>query len=299
MNGYKKIFRNKKLRFKLLSMLRFIPDKQMLRLQYWIKHHRKLNLKDPKRYTEKIQWYKLYYRNPAMQQCADKYKVRQYIESKGLGHILNRLYAVFTSPEEICLEALPDEFVLKLSNGSGTNLLVEDKAKLDIEQVRKSFRDFDAQRESSAGREWVYRGERDAVIVAEALLKDPDRPQGDLCDYKILCFNGNPEYVVYDTDRFTEHKRNIYDTQWNDLRIGSDCPCIDGDIPKPDTLEEMLEIARILSADFPAARIDLYSIGGKVYFGEITFFPWSGYVNFDPDSFDFDLGKKFVLPKAE
>ena len=299
MNGYKKIFSNKRLRFKILSMLRFIPDKQMLQLQYRIKHHRKLNLKEPKRYTEKIQWYKLYYRNPVMQQCADKYQVRRYVESKGLGHILNELYAAFASPEDICLDALPDEFVLKLSNGSGTNLIVSDKSKLNLEQVHQMFRDFEAQRGSSAGREWVYGGKQPSVIVAEELLKDPDRPHGDLCDYKILCFGGNPEYVVYDTDRFTQHRRNIYDTQWNDLHISSDCPCIDAEIPKPETLDEMLEIARTLSADFPAARIDLYSIRGKVYFGEITFFPWSGYVNYEPDSFDFEMGSKFVLPKTE
>ena len=233
-----------------------------------------------------------------MQQCADKYQVRQYVQSKGLGHILNDLYAVFQSPEEICLDTLPEKFVLKLSNGSSTNLLVADKTKLNIEQVKKFFQDFGAQRASSAGREWVYRDSH-SVIVAEALLTDPDRPHGDLCDYKILCFDGKPEYVVYDTDRFAEHKRNIYDTQWNDLHIASDCPCIDAQIPKPDTLEEMLDIAGKLSDGFPAARVDLYSVRGRIYFGEITFFPWSGYVNYDPDSFDFELGSKFKLPHRE
>ena len=131
MNFYKKIFRSRKLRFRILSMLRFIPDEPMLKLQYWIKCGRPLNLKDPKRYTEKIQCYKLYYRDPVMQQCADKYQVREYVKSKGLGHILNELYAVYESPEEIDLEKLPEKFVLKLSNGSNTNLLCKDKSTLD------------------------------------------------------------------------------------------------------------------------------------------------------------------------
>ena len=111
-----------------------------------------------------------------------------------------------------------------------------------------------------------------------------------------MCFSGKPYYVVYDTQRFTNHHRNIYDTEWNDLRVASDCPCGNEDVPRPDTLEKMLDIAGKLSEDFPAARVDLYSIQGDIYFGEITYFPWSGYVKYDPDKFDFDLGEKFVLP---
>ena len=152
MDFYKKIFKSKVLRFKILSALRFIPDKPMLKTQYRIKCGRKLHLDKPERYTEKMQWYKLYYRDPVMQQCADKYQVRQYVESKGLGDILNDLYAVYNSPEEITLEGLPKEFVLKLSNGSSTNLLVEDKDALDLEEVKQKFRHFYAESGSSAGR---------------------------------------------------------------------------------------------------------------------------------------------------
>ena len=141
MDFYKKIFRSKKLRFRILSMLRFIPDEPMLKLQYRIKCGRPLNLADPKRYTEKIQWYKLYYRDPVMQQCADKYRVREYVKSKGLGHILNDLYAVYKSPDPIDLEKLPEKFVLKLSNGSGTNRLCKDKSVLNSETVKQMFRD--------------------------------------------------------------------------------------------------------------------------------------------------------------
>ena len=298
MNSYKKIVKNKRFRFKILSMLRFIPDKQMLRLQYWIKHHRKLNLRDPKRYTEKIQWYKLYYRNPAMQQCADKYKVRQYIESKGLGQILNELYAVFTSPEEICLDTLPDEFVLKLSNGSSTNLMVPDKAALDVEAVKENFCAFYAQSGSSAGREWVYRTGEKPVIIAEQYLHDPSQADGSLRDYKILCFNGKPEYIICVDGRGTDHYCHVvYDPQWNKQQVIIGESSAEPELPKPRKLDEMLTIAEKLSEDFPAARIDLYEIEGKIWFGEITFFPWSGYMEFKPDSFDYELGEKFVLPE--
>lgn len=297
MNFYKKIFRSKKLRFKILSALRFVPDKPMLKLQYRIKCGRKLDLKNPKRYTEKIQWYKLYYRDPVMQQCADKYLVREYLQSKGLEHILNDLYDVFETPEDISLDKLPDQFVLKLSNGSSTNLLVQDKHSLDLDKVKQQFRDFYAQSGASAGREWVYKTEQKPVIIAEQLLEDPSNVNGALRDYKILCFNGKPTYIICVDGRYTDQYCHVvYDTEWNkqDVIIGDSSAA--ADYEKPEKLQQMLEIASVLSKDFPAARIDLYYIQGKIYFGEITFFPWSGYMSFTPDSFDEELGKHFVLP---
>lgn len=298
MDFYKKIFRSKKLRFRILSMLRFIPDEPMLKLQYRIKCGRPLNLTDPKRYTEKMQWYKLYYRDPVMQQCADKYRVREYVESKGLGHILNDLYAVYESPDQIDLEQLPEKFVLKLSNGSSTNLLCRKKSELNQEEVKQTFRNFLCQSGASAGREWVYQGGGKPVIVAEELLEDPDEADGALRDYKILCFDGKPAYIICVAGRYTENYCHlVYDTQWNkqDVKIGESSAT--GEYAKPDTLEQMLQIAKTLSADFPAARIDLYSIRGRIYFGEITFFPWSGYMHFQPDCFDVTLGEKFLLPR--
>lgn len=297
MDFYKKIFKSKNLRFRILSALRFVPDKPMLRLQYRIKCGRPLNLKDPKRYTEKIQWYKLFYRDPVMQQCADKYQVRKYVEEHGLGHILNELYDVFETPEDIRLDHLPEQFVLKLSNGSGTNLLCRNKSELNLPEVQQKFRDYLVQSGSSAGREWVYKSDS-KVIVAEKLLEDPLRPGQDLRDYKILCFNGQPEYIICVDGRYTDHYCHVvYDPQWNkqDVIIGQSSNS--ANYQKPDTLEEMLEIARTLSKDFPAVRIDLYDIGGQILFGEMTYFPWSGYMHFRPDEFDFILGEKFTLRK--
>lgn len=297
MDFYKKIFRNKELRFKILSLLRFIPDKPMLQLQYRIKSGRKLSLSDPQRYTEKIQWYKLYYRDPVMKQCADKFLVRDYVEKKGLAHILNELYEVFPSPEEISFDHLPEEFVLKLSNGSGTNLICQDKSKLNLDEVKQKFRSYRAQSGSSAGREWVY-ANGSSVIVAERLLKDPSQANESLRDYKILCFNGKPKYIICVADRYTENYCHVvYDTDWNKQNVVIGESSAAANYAKPDNFDEMLRIAEILSEDFPAARIDLYSIENKILFGEITFFPWSGYMKFTPDTFDFDLGKSFELPK--
>ena len=294
---YKKIFKNKKLRFQILSLLRVVPDRTMLKLQYRIKCGRTLDLREPKRYTEKIQWYKLNYRDPLMQRCADKYQVRSYLEEKGLGHILNDLYAVFPDPDSLTLDHLPERCILKLSNGSSTNMLVENKADLDIDQVRQKFRDFYAQAGSNAGREWVYHGGK-PVIVAEQYLTDPGNTNGSLRDYKILCFNGEPEFIICVDGRYTDdYCHVVYDTNWNkqDVVIGESSAAVDYECP--GNFEEMLQIARTLSADFPAVRVDLYSIQGKIYFGELTYFPWSGYMRFKPDEFDFVLGEKFLIPE--
>ena len=296
MNGYKKIISSQKMRFAILRMLKFVPDKAMIKLQYRIKLKRKLNLKDPKRYTEKIQWYKLYYRNPVMMECVDKYGVRRYIEKKGLGNILNQLYQVVDRPEEINFDQLPDKFVIKTTNGSGTNILVKDKKTLNIAETKKKLNDFLNMAEASAGIEWAYGGSSKKIIVEE-LLEDNSNKDKGISDYKFLCFNGKPVYVVYDKDRFSDHKRNFYDVNWNYVKVDSDCPCFEDSVKKPENYEKMVEIASVLSRDFPAVRVDLYNIEGKIYFGELTFYPWSGYVQYTPDSFDFELGKYFVLPE--
>lgn len=294
MNFYKKIF-SKKTRFAILKMLKFVPDKSMIKFQYYIKLKRIPNLEEPKRYTEKIQWYKLNYRNDLMPICVDKYRVREYIESKGLTNILVNLYGAYDNANEIDLASLPNKFVLKTTNGSGTNVICKDKSQLDENDLKEQVNQFLQQSSASAGREWAYSHVIPKIIVEE-LLEDSSSKDGSICDYKFLCFNGNPEYVVLDVDRFSDHKRNIYDTNWNDLHIESDCPCSNEVYEKPEKLEEMLEIAKTLCADFPAVRVDLYCVNNKIYFGELTFFPWSGYVQYTPDSFDFDMGEKFVLP---
>ena len=295
MDEYKKLLKNKEIRYGILSMLRFIPDKMMLKLQYWIKFRRKLDLRDPKRFTEKIQWYKLFYKNKLMPECSDKYLVRNYVESKGLGHILNELYCVFERPEDIRLDILPEKFVMKLSNGSGTNLLCTNKQVFSEAAVIEEFKRYVFKVKANLGREWPYMKTK-PVIVVERLLEDSAHVNNAVNDYKIFCYDGKPEYVICISDRYSDRCNHlVYDTNWNKIRVASEGARIDEDEPKPENLQEMLDIAARLSADFPFARIDLYSVGGNIRFGEITFYPWSGYMEFEPDEFDFVLGEKFTL----
>ena len=298
MDEYKKILKSKELRYRILSMLRFVPDKTMLQLQYWIKFRRKLDLKEPKRFTEKIQWYKLFYRNPTMPRCSDKYRVRAYVEEKGLAHILNELYCVYDNPDDIKLIQLPEKFVMKVSNGCGDNLICTDKTNLREDEIIQALKDNISRVDVNPGREWPYL-ESKPVIIVERLLEDASHINNSINDYKIFCYDGKPEYVICISDRYSDRCNHlVYDTNWNKVHVVSEGARIEEDAPRPQNLDEMLQIAAKLSEDFPFARVDLYSLEGKVYFGEITFYPWSGYMEFEPDEFDFVLGEKFHLRRG-
>lgn len=292
---YKKIFRSRRLRHKILKCLSFVPDKTMLRIQYRIKLKRLPNLGNPRRFTEKIQLYKLHYRNPELSVCVDKFRVRKFIKDKGLQDILPELYGVYKKAEEIDFNELPSKFVVKTNDGGGGNnvLLCRDKSQLDVPSTIRMLNSWLDVKSINAGREWAYTGIPESLIVIEELLENKENPEGGIDDFKFFCFNGEPYCIVHDGERYIGHKRNFYDLDWNNLEIGSDCMSFGSLVPKPSKLKEMIEVARHLSVGFPFVRVDLYSVEDKVYFGELTFYPWSGYVQFEPDDFDFRLGENF------
>lgn len=294
--NYKKIIKNQELRFKILRLLHWVPDSIMLRIQYRIKMGRWPNLKHPQRWTEKLQTYKMCYRNAVLHQCVDKYEVRKYIESKGLSDLLVNLYGVWSNADEIDFDKLPQSFILKTTDGGGgeTVFLVRDKSKEDLLVVRKKLNSWLGRKNIDAGREWAYTGIEKSQIIAEELLINKKNPDAGIEDFKILCFNGEPKYIIVDKDRYIDHKRNFYTTKWERKSVTTDHEQFEEDYPKPEKLDKMLEIAHKLSEDFPFVRVDLYNVDGKIYFGELTFYPWTGYVQFTPDEFDFELGSYFT-----
>ena len=290
---YKKILRSQKVRFLILKFLSFVPDSIMLKLQYRIKMGFKLNLANPQRFTEKLQWYKIHYRNKLMGICVDKYEVRKYVESKGLANTLNKLYCVCSDPDEIDFAALPDRFVIKTTDGGGgENIFIcRDKSSLDVPQLKKTLLSWKDKKNVNPGREWAYTLIKQSRYIVEEYLENEVNPEAGISDYKFFCFNGKPHCIAYDIDRYIGHKRNFYDIEWNNLHVSTDCDTFDDNlVPRPDGLEDMCKVAEILSKDFPFVRVDLYYIKGKVYFGELTFYPWSGYVKFSPEEFDYQLG---------
>lgn len=290
--NYKAIIPSQNIRFHILKLLRFVPDKIMLSLQYYIKMGRMCNFRRPTTWTEKLQLYKILYRNPLLGTCVDKYMVREYITKKGLADNLVKLYGVYGNANEIDFETLPNQFILKTTDGGGGSnvIIVRDKSLLDISSLRKKLNSWINIKDINAGREWAYTQIKKSQIIAEELLINTSCPEAGIEDFKILCFHGEPKYIIVDKDRYIDHKRNFYDINWNRVDVTTDHSQFDSPYPKPENLTQMLDIARSLSSDFPFVRVDLYNVDGKIFFGELTFYPWSGYVNFTPKEFDAHLG---------
>lgn len=299
---YKKIIKSRDIRLKILRLFSFVPDNPMLRVQYFVKTGRILHLKHPKRYTEKLQWYKLYYHNPLMVRCVDKYDVRSYVKRLGLNCILNECYGVYERAEDVDFNELPNKFVIKDTLGGGGNsvIICKDKSSFDISECRKKMNKWVHEKKvKSGGREWPYYCGKQNRIIVEKLLEDDSNPTGEINDYKIFCFYGKPLIINVDIDRFSNHRRNYYNTRWNRLNVESNYNRYEKDFPKPVNYDGMLSVAQQLSSAFPFVRVDLYNIKGKIYFSELTFYPASGYMWYKPDSFDYLLGKKFILPKVK
>jgi hypothetical protein len=298
---YKKIIKSRETRLRILRTLDLIPDKTMIKMQYFIKTGRRLNLKNPQRYTEKLQWYKLYYRDPLMQQCADKYDVREYVRSKGLGYILNECYGVYERVEDIDFDSLPDQFVLKDTLGGGGNSIIicKDKATFDFENAKKQMQKWlsiDSNKKNE-GREWVYQGRKHRIIIEKYI--ESNLSEGGLVDYKFFCFNGEPKYLYVIADRILGQIAGIgiFNVNFELLSvIRTDERPLERNIEKPKNFDEMIDIVKIISKDFPHVRVDLYNQDGNIIFGENTFFDGSGYHKYEPDEFDYELGSYFKLP---
>ena len=266
----KHLISSQKIRHRILKLASFIPDKWMLMMQYHIVLSRWPNLKHPKRFTEWIQVYKMCYRNPDMLQCVDKYKVREFVVNRGCKQYLNDLYQICEEAKDIDLKSLPDKFVIKTTDGgNGDNVMI----------VREK-KNFDLAKQSQ--------------IINEKLLESDANSDGSIDDYKFLCFDGKFKYLWIDKDRYSNHRRGFWNEQLDFLPdVTSDHPTFEAPPILPANISEMISIAEKLAAGFPFVRVDLYNISGKIIFGELTFYPWSGYVQYTPDTFDFALGNLF------
>lgn len=296
--NYKKLLPNQKIRLMILRFMEFVPDKHMIKLQYRIKTGRRLNLDNPLRYTEKLQWYKLYYHNPLLTQCSDKLAVRDYVKDRGYGSILNELYGAYDNVEDINFETLPNSFAIKVNNDSGTNIFIEDKDAVNIDFVKGKLQKWMRPKKNSNGRERCYYDIKPKIVIEELIGRDSNN---DLPDYKFFCFNGRVFclYTMIDyTDNHANGKLGFYDDKFCKMPYRrTDFGEITIDLPKPKNFERMVDIAETLSKGFPHVRVDFYNVDGKIIFGELTFYNGSGYTVFQPDEFDYILGEKFELPR--
>jgi len=273
-----------------------VSDEKEVKKTFKKLHGIELNLENPVTFCDKLNWYKLNVHDPLMTKCADKYGVREYIKEKGYGECLNELYGVYDKVEDIDIDALPDQFVLKAAHGTHMGIIVKDKKDVNWSRAKITMKNWLKEDIYWRGREWVYK-DVPHRIVAEAYMEDSE---GELKDYKFFCFNGVPEYMQYDIGRFQgKHYRNYYDMNMNLLTITDDIESCD-QIKQPldeDTFTRMQEMARVLSSGFQEVRVDFYYVNKKIIFGEMTFYHNGGYVPFVPDEWNTKFSQNWIIKK--
>ena len=244
-------------------------------------------------YNEKIQWLKLYDRQPEYTDMSDKYNVRKYVSQTIGEEYLVPCYGVWDRFEDIAFDALPNQFVLKCTHDCGSILICNDKMNFNLKKAEKHFRKRLSRNAFWRSRQWAYKDIKPRIIAEKFLL---DESGVELKDYKIFCFGGDPKIIQVDSDRYTSHKRDFYSVEWKLLPITTGFPSIPGGIEKPSCLELMLELAKKLSAGKIHVRVDLYVINGNIYFGELTFYHGSGFRKFDQPEWDRAFGDWMTLP---
>lgn len=273
----------------LVNFSFLFPDKLYLKLMFRCKMGYWMDFENPKTFSEKLQWLKLYNRNPLYTTLVDKYAVKRWVADKiGEEYIIPTL-GVWENANEIDFDSLPDQFVLKTTNGGGGDVIVcMDKSKLDTEKTIKHLNQSLKNSIYNNYREWAYKNVQPRII-AEKYIEDENQ---DLMDYKFFCFDGHVECLQVDYDRFVEHHRNMYDVNWNVLPFSLQYPSRDNVvINKPQNLNDMIKIAQILSINIPHVRVDLYNVKGQIYFGELTFYHGSGYEKFSPNEWNLKFGE--------
>jgi len=251
------------------------------------------NIDYPKTFNEKIQWYKLYYNDPLVSKCIDKVSFKEYIkEVLGSEYVIPTL-GIYSNADEINFNELPNQFVIKSNCGSGAEeiIIVKDKSKLDIESSRKAISNWKKPwwRSAWGGYEFIQ-----LRILIEVYIEQID---GQVYDYKFMCFNGEPKYVSVATNRFTNHTLDSFDLDWKRQDLSSTgASHSEKNIGRPRNLQRMIEISRKMSKPFPFVRVDFYDLGDWVYLGELTFYPGGGFSKYYPKERDNKLGEMLKLP---
>jgi hypothetical protein len=264
---------------------------------FYRRFHRRIDWDKPRDFNEKIHWLKFYSDTSRWPELADKYRVRQYVRSKGLGRALNKLYAVYTAPQEIDLSALPRSFVLKANNGSGDILLVPDKAKLTRGKI---LRHFGQRRHFGVDTAEPHYLKIPPKIIAEKLLREDSGCSASLIDYKFFCFHGEPKYiyVCWDRDeRKVDHRRETYDSRWRLVKNAypSTGRYHSRGLPRPKSFAQMKKMCRTLAKGFPFVRVDWYEVDGRPIFGEMTFTPAAGFIDYYTPDFLRTLGRQIKI----
>lgn len=275
-----------------------MDDVAYLTKYYYYKTGQKLNLDFPKLFSEKMQWLKLYDRQSRYTTMVDKYAVKQYVSNKiGEQYIIPTI-GVWERFEDIDFDVLPNQFVLKCTHDSHGVVICRDKASINYKKVRKKLCRALRRNYYAPYREWPYKNVKPRII-AEQYMKDADSIE--LRDYKFYCFGGNPLYCQVISNRTSNETVDFFDMNWKHQDFtGLALPhkkFSKAPIPKPINLEKMKEFACVLSENIPFLRVDFYEVNGKLYFGELTFYPASGFGEFYPTKWNEIMGDHIILPE--
>lgn len=276
---------------------RLVPDSIYLKAIFRERMGYKLDLKNPQTFNEKLQWLKLYDRNSLYTTMVDKYAVKKYVASIiGEEYIIPTL-GVWDKFDDIDFDQLPDQFVLKCTHDSGGLVICKDKSKLDMKIAKEKIENSLKTDYYLLGREWPYK-DVPRKIIAEKYVEDSKTEE--LRDYKFFCFGGQVKCYKIDFDRMIDHHANYFDKDGKLIIAGeSMCPpIIEKDLEQSVNIRIMQELAEVLSKETPFLRADFYDVDGKIYFGELTFYPASGLGEFEPKEFDFELGRWLTIPNG-
>lgn len=291
------IIRNPYILFSYFAMkgwFSYFSDETYLKLVYRGCFNKKLNLENPKTYNEKLQWLKLNDRDKSYQALVDKYEVRRFVEKRiGIKYLIP-LLGVWDKFEQIDFSLLPNEFVLKCTHDSGGVVICKDKKKLKLDETRKKIVKSLKRNFYYIGREWPYKEIKPRIICEKYLV---DESKVELKDYKFFCFDGEVKAMFVATDRGIDTKFDYYDLDFNHLDIKQYYNNSNKKILRPRSFTEMIELAEILSKGYPHVRVDFYDVNGQVYFGEMTFYHFSGFVKFEPSRWDEIFGNWIKLPR--
>lgn len=271
-------------------------DEKYLKILFLVTFRKKLDLKNPQTFSEKLQWLKLYNRKPEYTMMVDKYAVKEYVSKKiGKEYVIPTI-GVWDHVEDIDWDSLPNQFVLKCTHDSGGLVICRNKETLDKKEVMSKLKRCLEQDYFILWREWPYKNVQKRIIAEKYI--EPDSKTNDLPDYKFFCFNGQPKYCQVISGRNSEMKIDFFDKEWQHQPFHEPYNYSFADIEpsKPKQFEKMWAAAAILAEGIPFSRIDFYEVGDTVYFGEITFFPTTGLGGFDPKEWDMIFGKMIQLP---
>ena len=290
-------------RFRVMSSFGIydnMPDDEYIIKLFKAMMKKNLNLKDPQTFNEKLQWLKLYDRKPEYTTMVDKYAVKQYVADKiGEEYIIPTL-GVWNHFDEIDFNKLPNQFVLKCTHDSGGLIICKDKSRLDLKAAKKKLERCLKRNFYYSGREWPYKNVKPMIIAEKFMEDNEDVADLGLIDYKFFCFNGIPKfaYVARGAAKAFKSKINMMDLDWKAMPFQrTDHPQFKEIPEKPINFSKMIEFSKVLSKDIPFVRVDFYEINSRLYFGELTFFPGSGYIPFNSEEWDYKLGEWIKLPK--